>query len=119
MPIYEYRCAKCGEFEIMQRITEPPLSACPTCRRKVTKLISASGFHLKGSGWYLTDYARKQDRSHAPAKADDKSSAADDKPSASSDAPAGGSDTSSATESKGSKAAKKSAGKKGEKAAAA
>jgi putative FmdB family regulatory protein len=59
MPIYEYRCQKCGDFESMQRISDPPLKSCPTCRRKVTKLISSTSFQLKGSGWYITDYARK------------------------------------------------------------
>jgi len=59
MPIYEYLCSKCGQIEIFQRITEGPLTRCPTCQRKVTKLISQSSFHLKGSGWYVTDYARK------------------------------------------------------------
>lgn len=58
MPIYEYRCRKCGEFEVTQRITEPALARCPTCRGKVTKLISNTSFQLKGSGWYITDYAR-------------------------------------------------------------
>jgi putative FmdB family regulatory protein len=59
MPIYEYRCTKCGEFEKMQRITDPPLERCPKCRRKVAKLISSTSFQLKGSGWYVTDYARQ------------------------------------------------------------
>ena len=59
MPIYEYRCAKCGQFEIMQRITKPALKRCPTCQSKVTKLISNTSFQLKGSGWYITDYGRK------------------------------------------------------------
>ncbi|MBX3026450.1 zinc ribbon domain-containing protein [bacterium] len=59
MPIYEYRCEKCGDFEVTQRITEDPLKKCPTCRRKVRKLISNTSFQLKGSGWYITDYARK------------------------------------------------------------
>lgn len=59
MPIYEYTCPKCGEFEITQRITEPPLKRCPTCRSGVKKLISQTSFQLKGSGWYVTDYARK------------------------------------------------------------
>lgn len=59
MPIYEYDCPKCGEFEVTQRITEEPLKRCPTCRSKVRKLISNTSFQLKGSGWYLTDYARK------------------------------------------------------------
>src|SRR5438552_2466175 len=59
MPIYEYRCGKCGDFEVMQKISDKPLNACPTCRRKVTKLISSTSFQLKGTGWYVTDYARK------------------------------------------------------------
>lgn len=59
MPIYEYQCKKCGQFEVMQKITEARLTRCPTCQRKVTKLISNTSFQLKGSGWYLTDYARK------------------------------------------------------------
>jgi len=58
MPIYEYRCEKCGEFEVNQRITEPALQRCPTCKRKVRRLISNTSFQLKGSGWYVTDYAR-------------------------------------------------------------
>ncbi len=58
MPIYEYTCKKCGVFEVTQRITEDPLKRCPTCGGKVNKLISLSSFQLKGSGWYLTDYAR-------------------------------------------------------------
>jgi putative FmdB family regulatory protein len=58
MPIYEYRCEKCGEFERTQRISDPPLQRCPTCRRKVRRLISSTSFQLKGSGWYVTDYAR-------------------------------------------------------------
>ncbi len=58
MPIYEYRCEKCGEFERTQRITEPALDRCPTCRRKVRRLISNTSFQLKGGGWYVTDYAR-------------------------------------------------------------
>ena len=60
MPIYEYRCEKCGDFEVTQRITEDPLKKCPTCKRKVRKLISNTSFQLKGSGWYVTDYARKE-----------------------------------------------------------
>jgi putative FmdB family regulatory protein len=59
MPIYEYQCRKCGTFEATQRITEKPLGKCPTCKGKVRKLISNTSFQLKGTGWYVTDYARK------------------------------------------------------------
>ena len=59
MPIYEYQCEKCGTFEVTQRITEKSLSKCPTCKNKVKKLISNTSFQLKGTGWYVTDYARK------------------------------------------------------------
>ena len=60
MPIYEYQCSKCGEvFEAFQRITDEPLTKCKFCQGKVEKLISQSSFQLKGSGWYLTDYARR------------------------------------------------------------
>ena len=59
MPIYEYQCQKCGTFETTQRITEKPLAKCPTCKGKVRKLISNTSFQLKGTGWYITDYARK------------------------------------------------------------
>ena len=58
MPIYEYECGKCGVFEQSQRISEPALTKCPTCRRKVRRLISNTSFQLKGTGWYVTDYAR-------------------------------------------------------------
>ena len=58
MPIYEYRCGACGhELEVLQKLSEPPLSDCPECRKPaLAKLISAAGFQLKGSGWYATDF---------------------------------------------------------------
>lgn len=59
MPIYEYSCGKCGRVEVMQKITDKPLKRCPRCDGKVRKLVSHTSFHLKGTGWYLTDYARK------------------------------------------------------------
>ena len=59
MPIYEYKCQKCGTFETTQRITDNPLAKCPTCKGKIKKLISNTSFQLKGTGWYVTDYARK------------------------------------------------------------
>ncbi len=60
MPIYEYQCQSCGVIvENWQKISDPPLETCEACGGKMKKLISQSTFHLKGSGWYVTDYARK------------------------------------------------------------
>lgn len=64
MPIYEYECPKCGLFEVVQKTTAKPLKCkpdCsdPACPRAAKRLISAAAFHLKGSGWYKTDYASK------------------------------------------------------------
>ena len=58
MPIYEYRCAECGqEHEVLQKVSEPPLTVCPSCGKPaLQKQLSAAGFHLKGSGWYATDF---------------------------------------------------------------
>jgi putative FmdB family regulatory protein len=61
MPIYEYKCKKCGkEYEAFQRITEPGLKSCKFCKGPVHKLVSRTSFHLKGSGWYVTDYGGKK-----------------------------------------------------------
>ncbi len=58
MPIYEYECQGCGKLhEIMQKITEPPVAKCPDCGGEMRKLISNTSFVLKGTGWYMTDYA--------------------------------------------------------------
>ena len=60
MPVYEYECEACGkQFEVWQKITDPPLTECEACGGKLHKLISQSSFILKGTGWYVTDYARK------------------------------------------------------------
>lgn len=60
MPIYEYECLSCGNIEeALQKFSDKPLSKCPHCSGKLQKLISQSSFHLKGSGWYVTDYADK------------------------------------------------------------
>jgi putative FmdB family regulatory protein len=62
MPIYEYRCSACGhEFEVMQKMSDGPIRKCEACGRlKVKRLVSQSSFVLKGSGWYVTDYAGKK-----------------------------------------------------------
>jgi len=59
MPIYEYSCKKCGEvIERIQKFSDPPLRKHPGCGGALTKLISQSAFQLKGTGWYVTDYAK-------------------------------------------------------------
>lgn len=59
MPIYEYQCDECGErLEVLQRLNDPPLTEHEGCGGAVRKLISAPAFQFKGSGWYVTDYAR-------------------------------------------------------------
>ena len=61
MPIYEYQCLSCGKrTEVLQKMDDAPLAACPTCGGEVKKLISAPAFQLKGSGWYATDYGGKK-----------------------------------------------------------
>lgn len=58
MPTYEYKCDTCQKvFEHFQKITEPPLEKCPKCHGKVSRLISATSFSLKGSGWYKDGYS--------------------------------------------------------------
>jgi putative FmdB family regulatory protein len=81
MPIYEYRCEKCGKiFEVLQRFSDAPLKIHEQCGGGVEKLISHSAFQLKGSGWYQTDYAKgsgvapaaKSESGSSEAKADGK-----------------------------------------------
>ncbi len=75
MPIYGYRCSKCGhEFEIQQKMTDQPLKACPKCQGKLTKILYPVGISFKGSGFYTTDY-KGADRSAAAASTDGASKA--------------------------------------------
>ena len=67
MPIYEYECTSCGKItEAWQKFSDKPLRACERCSGKLHKIMSQSSFHLKGTGWYVTDYANKS--GHSPAK---------------------------------------------------
>jgi putative FmdB family regulatory protein len=71
MPLYEYQCLRCEKkSEVLQRLDEAPLAACPHCGGEVRKLISSPSFQFKGSGWYVTDYARKGEASRTEAKGD-------------------------------------------------
>jgi len=59
VPLYEYECARCGRFEVIRKFSDPPLDACPTCGGEIQKMFSAPAIQFKGTGWYITDYARK------------------------------------------------------------
>jgi len=61
MPLYEYRCEACEhQFEVIQKFSDDPITVCPSCRQgPVVKLLSTPAIQFKGSGWYITDYARK------------------------------------------------------------
>jgi putative FmdB family regulatory protein len=69
MPLYEYQCTRCAHrFEVIQKFSDKPVSHCPKCQGEVEKLLSApGGLQFKGSGFYITDYARKTDAA-APTK---------------------------------------------------
>ena len=68
MPTYEYRCSECqNDFEIVQKITDEPVKVCPTCGGSVERLIAATNFILKGSGWYKSDYKKPEVPSRAEA----------------------------------------------------
>ncbi|HIC85584.1 MAG TPA: zinc ribbon domain-containing protein [Desulfobacterales bacterium] len=69
MPIYEYECSDCGVIsEAWQKITDSPLERCEHCGGRLKRLISQNTFHLKGTGWYVTDYAAKSPGSSKPQK---------------------------------------------------
>ena len=76
MPIYEYECSKCGKIEeAFQKLSDKPLNKCADCGGKMHKLISHSSFHLKGTGWYVTDYANKSKTNSGPENKSEKKKA--------------------------------------------
>lgn len=78
MPIYEYQCLTCGKrTEQLQRMSDPPLAACPECGGAVKKLISSPAVQFKGSGWYVTDYAGKGKGARKEAKSEGSSTSAE------------------------------------------
>ena len=86
MPIFEYRCSQCGKVsEFIEKFDQPPQIICPECKaHALKKLVSAGNFHLKGSGWYVTDFKDKGKNKTADSSAspDKSSSSKDDKPAA-------------------------------------
>jgi len=100
MPLYEYQCESCGaRFEVIQKFSDPVVGTCKKCGGTVRRLLSAPAIQFKGTGWYITDYARKgttgtdQEKPSSTPTSD----AAAEKPSASADKPSAASDTKSAT----------------------
>ena len=71
MPLYEYECDSCGHrFEVIQKFSDAPIDTCPKCGKSVHKLMSSPAIQFKGSGWYITDYARKSTGGEAAGKKD-------------------------------------------------
>jgi putative FmdB family regulatory protein len=79
MPLYEYQCKKCGHrFERIQRFSDPLVKKCPECGGKVEQLLSAPAVQFKGSGWYVTDYAKKSASGSAKSESEGKSESGKD-----------------------------------------
>lgn len=98
MPLYEYQCKKCHSLtERIQKFSDPPLTTCPHCGGELEQLLSAPAVQFKGSGWYVTDYARSSSQgkggngsaagSSSEGKSESASSASTEKSSAASDKP--------------------------------
>jgi len=83
MPLYEYECDNCGHrFEVIQKFSDAPLTECPKCKGTLRKLVSSPAIQFKGSGWYITDYAKKNSTGAGSSKSEgttsgDKSSGSD------------------------------------------
>ena len=81
MPLYEYECLKCKRrFERIQKFSDPPIKTCPECKGSVRRLISSSALHFKGTGWYVTDYAKKDSRDGSKPAGETGEKASGDKP---------------------------------------
>ena len=95
MPLYEYQCDACSHrFERIQKFSDPPIETCPSCGGTVRKLLSSPAIQFKGSGWYITDYAKKSSSDSGKAGASSAGSSSTDSGSTSSDK---GSDKSTST----------------------
>ena len=87
MPLYEYQCESCStRFERIQKFSDPPIETCPSCGGPVRKLLSSPAIQFKGSGWYITDYAKKSGGDSSPKPgATDGSKPAESKPDSKAD----------------------------------
>ena len=90
MPLYEYRCESCDhQFEVIQKFSDAPIAVCPECGQgPVVKLMSSPAFQFKGSGWYITDYARKDKKGEAATKSEKTEKTEPSKPAADTSSPA-------------------------------
>lgn len=115
MPLYEYRCSKCGKnFDVLQKFSDAPLTTHENCGGSVERVLSAPAFQLKGSGWYATDYGKggkKPSGGDGSDKKPDDSKTADAKPESKSDSE---SESKSGSGSDSKPEPKKDSGSKGE-----
>ena len=90
MPLYEYRCESCDhQFEVIQKFSDAPIAVCPKCGQgPVVKLMSSPAFQFKGSGWYITDYARKDKKAETATKTEKTEKTEPSKPAADTSSPA-------------------------------
>ena len=111
MPLYEYECKKCGHrFEKIQKFSDKMVKKCPECGGQVEQMISAPAVQFKGSGWYVTDYAKK---SHAPSGDSSSKDKKDDKPKSDSASKESSSKESSAKDSTSKESSSKESPRKG------
>jgi putative FmdB family regulatory protein len=113
LPLYEYECEKDGVFERIQKFSDPPLGACPTCGGPIEKLASAPAIQFKGSGWYVTDYAKKSSGAEGGKEAKDKAKDTAGAKESSKESASKDSASSSSSESKSSTSETKSASTSG------
>src|SRR5262245_51317523 len=103
MPLYEYQCEACSHrFERIQKFSDPPIETCPTCGGAVRKLISSPAIQFKGSGWYITDYAKKSSGDGAKSSSSSGTSSTSDGTSTSSSSSGSSSTSSSGSSTSGS-----------------
>ena len=113
MPIYEYQCAKCGKtIEVIQKMSDKPLKKHEQCGGALTKLISAAGFQFKGTGWYVTDYARKSSGESKETSTEKKTESKETSSNGSKESSSSGSASAKAESGKGEKSSSKSGSKK-------
>jgi putative FmdB family regulatory protein len=100
MPLYEYECDNGHRFEVIQKFSDTPIEKCPTCGSPVRKLFSSPAIQFKGTGWYVTDYARKDSGGGKPAASTTEGTGSESKKSETTTPSAGGSSTPAAAPAK-------------------